>query len=341
MALTERIPSYGGQTERTSQPRISSVKSDGSDLPFERLSTRLSNIPENFAQHDASDYLSAIQDLVYKTYMHSGAPSFSNYSLNGGSASRKSRQRSTCTRFSSSQGRLQNVVLDQSTFTENLIKRLSLTRRLSSTIPNSLPPAIETYFEINTILIRKSAALLPSMASSVSDQLHPLLALNIRHLELHIKISFRPIYGSLRQNHRFEAKSEHISHCSIHMPSIVDQLPRLRTLVLVLDSLFDLPPRPSDYQRFLRTHHYHAGASREENIRDSDLEDQMGLVIVPGLRRLANETKRLSRVAMRHHPGTSLRGEPEVVNGVNSTDEAIASAVLAQHGREVVLKGWL
>ncbi|KAF2207028.1 hypothetical protein CERZMDRAFT_88795 [Cercospora zeae-maydis SCOH1-5] len=341
MALTDRVSPYEGGTESVSLPRISSIKSDGPDPSLQRQSTRSSEMPETFAHHDASDYLSEIQDLVHKTDMHSDGASSANYSLNGGSTSRKSRHKSAHSRFSSSQGNLQSVVLDQSTFTKDLIKRLMLTRRLSSTLPNTLPPAIETYFEINTIRIEKSAAILPSWASSLPDQLHPLLALHIRHLELRIKLSFRPIFGSLQRNRRFEVKAEHVSHCSTSVPNIVDQLPRLRTIVIVFDSLFDLPPRPSDYQRFLRTHHYHAGASREDNITNSDMEERMKTVIVPGLRQLASETTRLSRVALKHHPGTTVVDEPMVVNGVNCSDGEVASAVLARHGTDVVLKGWL
>jgi hypothetical protein len=230
--------------------------------------------------------------------------------------------------------------LDQAIFTEKLIKRLSLTRRLSATAPNTLPPVIETFFEVNTIRITKPAALLPAMAANLFEQLHPLLALNIRNLELHIKLSFRPLYGGLQQRaHTFEVKPEHILHCQRSLPKIVRQLPRLQNLLIVLDTLFDLPPRPRDYERFLRSDHFHAGASRDEKLRNSNLAEKVASAIIPRLRRLAEEAK-LERVSIKHHPG-AIREEREVLNGITNSDEDVATAMLDRHGREVVLKGWL
>ena len=299
------------------------------------LSTQRARKPQDLAlaQHDASDYLSEIQDLAYDTYMLSERRTDSVLDQD-------QPQRPSIIRRISTSWRAYNGVLDQDKFTENLIKRLSLTRRLSATAPNTLPPVIETYFEVNTIRITKPAALLPAMAANMFEQLHPLLALNIRNLEFHIKLSFRPLYGGLRdQKHSFEVKPEHISNCEKSLSKIMQQLPKLRSLIIVLDTLFDLPPRPRDYQRFLRSHHYHSGSSREEKIRNSDLQEKVAVNIVPCLRSLTKGTE-LGRIAIKHHPGTS-REELEVVNGMNSTDRDVAAAILDQHGREVVLVGWL
>ncbi|KAI5362583.1 hypothetical protein Slin15195_G062390 [Septoria linicola] len=308
---------------------------------FDRLSTRLSRIPENLAQYDASDYLSEIQDLVCDTYqLSSDRPDSSSPMPRRVTLIHPNSRLST-------RDRLQNTAIDQTTFTSNLIKRLSLTRRLSTTTPNTLPPAIETFFEANTILIKKSAALLPGMSSALSEQLHPLLSLNIRNLELHIKLSFRPLCNNLQlpsstsKQDTFEVKPEHISHIATHLPLIASQLPRLNNLIIVLDSLFDLPPRPRDYQRFLRTHHYHAGATREEHIRSSDLEEKIRDVVVPCLRRTGKQGK-LGRIAVKHASVMGIgKEEVEVVNGVSCSDEDVARAVVGQQGREVVLKGWL
>jgi hypothetical protein len=227
------------------------------------------------------------------------------------------------------------MVLDEAVFTEQLVRRLSLCQRVTISPQfarpgggRKLPPAIETFFRANCIRIVKSAGLL----STIGENLHPVLASDTRNLELHVRLSFRPCYRQKQQF--FEMKREHVLHFKTSLFKLIRQLPRLTDFTVVLECIFDLPPRPEDYHRFLRTCHYYSGATWEQNVQNSDFGEQMAAVIIPSLRSLAQ----LDRIAVRYYPGRDCIGG-EAVGDEGLSDEAVALMVLKRPGRDIVLSG--
>ena len=88
---------------------------------------------------------------------------------------------------------------DQWEFTEALLKRLQ------ESSEDQLPTTIDGFFTQQGIRLTHHATGLASLANNLSGQLHPLLSGNIRRLDLHVKVSLRPIhdpssaYGELFQ----------------------------------------------------------------------------------------------------------------------------------------------
>lgn len=89
---------------------------------------------------------------------------------------------------------------DQWEFTEELLKRLQ------ESTEERLPTTIDTFFNQHSIRLTHHAANLPSLANNLRGQLHPLLSGNIRRLDLHVKISLRPIHEPTSTHGRLRPK---------------------------------------------------------------------------------------------------------------------------------------
>ncbi|EME84375.1 uncharacterized protein MYCFIDRAFT_173376 [Pseudocercospora fijiensis CIRAD86] len=212
---------------------------------------------------------------------------------------------------------------------------------------DQLPATIDGFFTQHGIRLTQHASGLPSLANNLSGQLHPLLSDNIRRLDLHVKVSLRPIhnptsaYGKLvhvlSPRKAMIVVDQHIERLWDNVPMLLSQLPRLRQFSLTLDSLFDSTPRPRDYQRLRLFRNNRLWGSRSENLQNSDFQEKATAVLIPLLRGLARG-KELDRVAIRHVPVATLN-QLEVISGEHLSDEEVARAFLIMPGREVVLKG--
>ncbi|KAF7195759.1 hypothetical protein HII31_02894 [Pseudocercospora fuligena] len=221
---------------------------------------------------------------------------------------------------------------DQWEFTEALLKRLQ------ESSEDQLPTTIDGFFTQHGIRLTHHATGLPSLANNLSGQLHPLLSGNIRRLDLHVKVSLRPIHDpSSAYDRNFQVVDQHIEHLWDNVPMLLSQLPHLRQFSLTLDSLFDSTPRPRDYQRLKLFRNNRLWGSRSENLQNSDFQEKATAVLIPLLRGLARG-KELDRVAIRHVPVATLN-QLQVISGEHLSDEEVARAFLIMPGREVVLKG--